>query len=59
MTVKQRYDALMQAFEVSFWTRERFALRMKAALEANDADLIKEVAQQWVKYELLLLPPLP
>jgi hypothetical protein len=59
MTAKQRYDALMQAFQVSCRSREQFALRMRAALAFNDRDLIKKVAQQWVNYELLLVPPLP
>jgi hypothetical protein len=56
MSWKQRYGALMEAFELSCQSRQRWALRMKAALEANDPFLIKQVAQQWVDYEL---PPRP
>jgi hypothetical protein len=41
MSWKQRYGALMEAFELSCQSRQRWALRMKATLAANDLSFSK------------------
>jgi hypothetical protein len=56
MSPKQRYEALLEAFEICCRSRYQIALRMKAALESNNTALIKKIAQQWVNDEL---PPQP
>jgi hypothetical protein len=52
MSAEQRYEALMEAFVLTWERFERMALRMRAALESDDRALIKQVAQQWVDYTL-------
>jgi hypothetical protein len=53
MSAEERYNVLMESFELTLRTRQRIARQMETALKSNDTALIKQVAQHWVDYELM------